>query len=118
MPKRAIEESEDESQQPDEPHPPQWTKGELVDAGGMSPKTFDTVRKAARVKGPQHGGLNHIFSALDLIALIQRAQSGRFSREGKIWAEVWIRMLNEAGLQMPETISRQRRSGEQQKRRH
>lgn len=90
-------------------HPCEWTKGELVDAAGVSPKTFDTIRKAARVKGPSHGGLKHRFSAMDLIALIQRVESGSFNRTGKPIGEAWRALLHEAGLVMPTTISRQRR---------
>lgn len=94
---------------PDEPHPPAWTKAELIDAAAISPKRFDTIRKAARVKGPSHGGLKHVFSAMDLIALIQRAGSGTFSQTGKPIAEAWKTLLEEAGMRMPETISRERR---------
>lgn len=92
-----------------EPHPPQWTKTELVEAAGVSPKTFDTIRKAARVRGPTHGGRNHIFDGPDLIALIHRAESGRFSQIGKPVAEAWRRLLTAAGLVMPTTISTKRR---------
>lgn len=88
---------------------PGWSKAELVEVSGLSPKTFDTIRKAARVSGPSHGGLKHIFDAQDLIALIQKAESGKFDRIGKPAAEGWRRLLTEAGLVMPAVISRARR---------
>lgn len=94
---------------PPEPHPPEWTKAELVEAAGVSPKTFDTIRKAARVRGPTHGGRNHIFDGPDLIALIHRVESGRFTEIGPPIAQAWRRLLTEAGLVMPVTISMKRR---------
>ena len=36
----------------------QFSKRELLEASGLSAKTFDTIRKAARVKGPGHGGMD------------------------------------------------------------
>ncbi|GEM_PF-800602 len=92
-----------------EQHPPAWTKAELIDSAKISPKRFDTIRKAARVKGPSHGGLKHTFSAMDLIALIQRAGSGTFNQTGRPTAEAWTELLEASGMRMPETISRERR---------
>lgn len=89
--------------------PTGWTKQELVDAAGISSKTFDTMRKAARVRGPSHGGRNHVFSPEDLFALIDKAESGRFSERGGAPAAAWRTLLKEAGLRMPEQISRARR---------
>jgi hypothetical protein len=111
---RSGDEPEDGGEQPggadaEQTHPPAWTKAELIDAAGISPKSFDTIRKAARVKGPSHGGLKHVFSAMDLIALIQKVSSGTFSLTGKPIAEAWTTLLHEAGMRMPETISRRRR---------
>ena len=88
---------------------PGWTKHQLVLAAGFSPKTFDTVRKAARIKGPSHGGLGYVFGAEDLMALIDRAESGRFSRIGAPAAQAWRVLLVEAGIQMPPKISTRRR---------
>lgn len=105
----ASGERDEHEEQTEEQHPPEWTKAELLDAAGISPKSFDTIRKASRVKGPSHGGLKHVFSAMDLIAMIQKAGSGTFSQTGKPIAEAWTRLLHEAGMRMPETISRQRR---------
>lgn len=88
---------------------PGWTKQELLDAAGISGKSFDTLRKAARVKGPSHGGLTHVFDPHDLIQLIQMAESGRYSERGGPIAAAWRVLLEEAGLKMPQTISRGRR---------
>lgn len=89
-----------------------WTKQELLDAvpeGQLSPKTFDTIRKAARVRGPSHGGRNHVFSADDLIALIDKCESGRFTERGPAAAAVWRALLHGAGIRMPDQVSRGRR---------
>lgn len=93
------------SPDPDTPPPPagpSWPKHELVDVSGLSDKTFDTIRKAARIRGPSHGGRNHLFSADDLIALIIRAESGRFSERGPPAAAAWRQLLREAGIRPPE----------------
>ena len=93
-----------------EPRPTGWTKGELMAAADMSAKTFDTVRKAARIKGPTHGRLKHVFDEQDMFALIQRVDSGRFSVMGPAAARAWRALLAEAGVVMPEVISRARRA--------
>ncbi len=59
-----------------DPASPELTKRDLLAVSGLSAKTFDTIRKAARVKGPGHGGLNWLFSLDDVRALILRAESG------------------------------------------
>lgn len=87
---------------PDQPTGPVWPKHELVDASGLSDKTFDTIRKAARVRGPSHGGRNHLFSADDLIALIIRAESGRFTERGPPAAAAWRQLLRDAGIKPPD----------------
>ena len=74
------------------------TKQELLDAGGISSKTFDLIRKAARVRGPGHGGLNWVFSREDVRALIHRASSGRFTERGPAAAAGWEEMLRKAGV--------------------
>jgi hypothetical protein len=86
-----------------------WTKQQLMQAADLSGKTFDTIRKAARVKGPSHGGLGYIFDDQDLFALIAKTESGRFSQLGPPVARAWRALLAEAGVQMPEVISRSRR---------
>ena len=70
-----------------------WTKQELMDAGGISAKTFDLIRKAARVRGPGHGGLNWVFSAAEVGELIRRAESGKFTERGAEAAAGWRRMV-------------------------
>jgi hypothetical protein len=77
-----------------------WSKQELLDAGGLSAKTFDSLRKAARIKGPSHGGLSWIFSINDLIALIQRAESGQWTERGAPAAEAWRTLLADRGIEL------------------
>jgi hypothetical protein len=79
---------------------PRFTKQELVEACGLSAKTFDTIRKAARVKGPGHGGMNWEFSADDVKMLIHRAASGSFSERGGAAVEAWQNLLREAGVKL------------------
>lgn len=74
-----------------------WTKGELLEACDLSPKSFDTLRKAARVRGPSHGGLNWVFSRADVEALIQRAESGKFTEMGPSAAAAWKKLLTGEG---------------------
>ncbi len=71
-----------------------------MDAGGLSAKTFDTIRKAARVKGPSHGGLTHVFGVDDLIALTKKAGGGSFSERGGPAAQAWKTLLKEAGVRV------------------
>ncbi|HYE62803.1 MAG TPA: hypothetical protein VD997_12475 [Phycisphaerales bacterium] len=71
-----------------------WTKAELLEACDLSPKSFDTLRKAARVRGPSHGGLNWVFSRADVEALIHRAESGKFTEMGPTAAAAWKKLLN------------------------
>jgi hypothetical protein len=70
-----------------------FTKQELLEVSGLSAKTFDVIRKAARVRGPGHGGLNWKFSEADVAALIHRARSGSFSERGGPAAVAWERLL-------------------------
>jgi hypothetical protein len=72
-----------------------WTKQALMDAAELSPKTFDTIRKAARVRGPSHGGLSWVFSRADVEALVKRAESGTFSERGPAAAAAWRKLLAE-----------------------
>ncbi|HRJ48982.1 MAG: hypothetical protein KF787_12310 [Phycisphaeraceae bacterium] len=71
-----------------------FTKQELLDASGLSSKTFDLIRKASRIRGPSHGGLNWVFSRQDVESLIHRAASGRFSERGGTAAQGWRRLLD------------------------
>ncbi len=85
-----------------------WTKHELMTAGDLSGRGFDTMRKAARVQGPTHGGLRHVFSADDLIRLIDKAESGKFTINGATAAVAWRKFLSDANIAMPDVISRAR----------
>ncbi|MEK6702555.1 MAG: hypothetical protein AABZ53_09845 [Planctomycetota bacterium] len=75
-----------------------FTKAELLEAGDISAKTFDLIRKAARVRGPGHGGLNWVFSLSDVQAIIHRAEGGTFTERGAPAAALWRAMLAERGL--------------------
>ena len=75
-----------------------WTKQELLDASGLSAKTFDSLRKAARVRGPSHGGLNWLFSVDDVVALTQRAESGKWTERGGPASAGWRALLAERGI--------------------
>lgn len=70
-----------------------FTKQHLIEAAAISAKTFDMIRKAARVRGPGHGGLNWVFSRDDVQALIHRARSGRFTERGPGPATAWEGLL-------------------------
>lgn len=74
------------------------TKGELLEACNLSGKSFDTLRKAARISGPSHGGLNHVFSYDDVAALIRRAESGHFIDRCADAARAWRTLLAERGV--------------------
>ncbi|MGD9688996.1 MAG: hypothetical protein AB7V47_04580 [Phycisphaerales bacterium] len=78
-----------------------FTKRDLLDASGLSAKTFDSIRKAARIKGPSHGGLDWAFNHSDVVSLIQRAESGQWSDRGAPAAMAWRRLMAEAGLAAP-----------------
>lgn len=70
-----------------------YTKAALLEAAQISAKTFDGIRKAARVSGPSHGGLNHVFSREDVLRLIAKARSGSFTERGGPAADGWERLL-------------------------
>lgn len=72
-----------------------FTKQELLVASGLSAKTFDMIRKAARVRGPGHGGLTWVFSRDDLAALVFSAEKGTFSDRGPPAAAAWRALLVE-----------------------
>lgn len=79
-----------------------FSKKELLDAAPISAKTFDTIRKAARVRGPGHGGLSWEFSVADLASLIRRAESGSFSERGLPAAQPWRALLADRGIFLDE----------------
>ena len=82
-----------------------WTKQDLLDAVAETPgdhtplsaKTFDLIRRAARISGPGHGGLNWVFSPEDLVARIKRAESGGYTERGQPAARAWRALLAERG---------------------
>lgn len=74
------------------------SKQELLEVCDLSAKTFDTIRKAARVKGPNHGGHTHVFPHEDVIALILRAESGTFTERGAPAARAWRTLLEQRGI--------------------
>lgn len=78
-----------------------FTKQQLLDACDLSAKSFDTLRKAARISGPSHGGLQHVFSVPDLIKLIHRAESGNFTERGAPAAKAWRAFAAENGVVVP-----------------
>jgi hypothetical protein len=82
-----------QSIRPNDTDPGAFSKQQLLDAAAISAKVFDAIRKAARVRGPGHGGLNWMFSRSDIEAMIHRAQSGTFTERGKPAAEAWTRLL-------------------------
>lgn len=71
-----------------------FTKERLLEVSGLSSKTFDTIRKAARVSGPPHGGLDWEFSRDEVERLIHRAASGRFTERGPPAASAWRDLLD------------------------
>ncbi len=92
------------------------TKQELCDTGDISPKTFDLLRKAARVRGPSHGGNTWVFTLEDIAALIQKAESGSFTERGGYAAKAWRRLLEEHGVQLEAAVPK--RPAKQRNRQH
>lgn len=86
-----------QTRRPNDTDPNAFSKQQLLDAAAMSPKTFDAIRKAARVRGPGHGGLNWMFSRSDIEAIIRKAEGGTFTEKGPAAAEAW-RLLLENGV--------------------
>jgi hypothetical protein len=95
-------------QSPDDRKDPSqgFTKRQLLEVADLSPKTFDTIRKAARIRGPGHGGLNWVFSIEDVVALIRRAESGTFSERGAPAAVAWRALLADEGYRLDDPPSR------------
>ncbi len=82
-----------QSRRPNDTDPNAFSKQQLLDAAEMSPKTFDVLRKAARVRGPGHGGLNWMFSRSDIEAIIRKAEGGTFTEKGPAAAEAWRNLI-------------------------
>ena len=77
-----------------------WTQQELIESAQISSKTFDTIRKSARVKGPSHGGLSWVFSAEEVILLVKKAEGGRFTERGGPAGKAWRALLLERGIRI------------------
>lgn len=92
MPRRHANTHDDARDQPEESRDG-FTKEELLEAGDLSSKTFDMIRKAARVKGPAHGGLGFFFPIEDVAQLVRTAEGGRFSERGAPAAMGWRKHL-------------------------
>ena len=106
-----------------------WTKQDLLDAvgasarlegeigrretssagSGLSPKTFDAIRKAARVSGPSHGGNTWVFSADEVAALVRTAEGGRFTERGGPIAAAWRALLAQRGIEVEGKKGKRRR---------
>ena len=106
-----------------------WSKQELLDAvgatarlegeigrretsssgSGLSPKTFDAIRKVARVKGPSHGGNSWVFNAEEVKALIRTAEGGRFTERGGPIGAAWRALLLERGIEVEGKMSKRRK---------
>ncbi|MBN8597515.1 MAG: hypothetical protein J0L78_07560 [Planctomycetes bacterium] len=86
-----------QTRRPNDTDPDAFSKQQLLDAADISSKTFDAIRKASRVRGPGHGGLNWMFSRADIEAIIKKADSGNFTERGPAAAEAW-RLLLQNGL--------------------
>lgn len=74
------------------------TKAHLLETSGLSSKTFDMIRKAARVRGPSHGGLSWVFSLDDVARMVRTAEGGRFTERGGPAGAAWRVMLSERGV--------------------
>ena len=92
------------------------SKQELCNVGDISAKTFDLMRKAARVRGPSHGGLTFIFTFEDVVALIKKAESGSFTERGGFAAKAWRAMLIEQGFDLEPAVPK--RPAKQRNRQH
>ena len=75
-----------------------FTKQQLLEVSGLSSKTFDMIRKSARIKGPPHGGLNWLFPRADVELLILKAAGGRFTERGPPAAAAWRVLLDGGGV--------------------
>jgi len=76
-------------------------KGDLLDSANISSKTFDMIRKAARVAGPNHGGLKYVFTTEEVTRLTLKAESGKFTERGPLAAAAWRVLLAEKGVNLP-----------------
>ncbi len=88
-------------QSPRDTTSPGFSKAQLIEAAAISAKSFDNIRRTARVKGPSHGGLNWHIPVDDILTMIRVAEGGRFSQTGKPVAEAWRALLIEHGHLAP-----------------
>jgi hypothetical protein len=73
---------------------PGFTKKQLLEAASVSPKIFDSIRKAARVSGPPHGGLSWLFPPPDIRTMIAQARKKtQTDRGGQRIAQAWEDLL-------------------------
>lgn len=73
---------------------PGFTKAQLMESGGISAGIFDAIRKASRVKGPGHGGLDWLFPTQDVRRLIVQCRKGTHTeRGGEQIAQAWEALL-------------------------
>jgi hypothetical protein len=77
---------------------PGFTKAELMEAAGISAGIFDAIRKASRVKGPGHGGLDWLFAPPDIKIMIAQARKKTHTeRGGERIALAWETLLAGGG---------------------
>jgi hypothetical protein len=73
---------------------PGFTKAQLMEAGEVSANIFDAIRKASRVRGPSHGGLDWLFPTADIRTMIEQARKKTHTeRGGAEIASAWERLL-------------------------
>lgn len=76
-------------------------KSDLLEAAQISSNTFDMIRKAARVTGPNHGGLKYVFTTEEVTRLTLKAESGKFTERGPPAGLAWRALLAEKGVVLP-----------------
>lgn len=65
-----------------------------MEAGAISSGIFDAIRKASRVKGPSHGGLDWLFHPDDIKTLIAQCRKKTHTeRGGEQIAQAWEALM-------------------------
>lgn len=77
-----------------------FTKQQLMEAASISANTFDRLRRAARIKGPSHGGLAWVIPFGDIQFLIRTAENGKHTEMGPPCAVAWRQLLREHGQEI------------------
>lgn len=77
-----------------------FTKQQLMEAANISANTFDRLRRAARIKGPSHGGLAWVIPFGDIQFLIRTAENGKHTEMGPPCALAWRQLLREHGQEL------------------